>query len=185
MPPSTTNKDTLYSVEEVAKVSAPAPLKSPRKLTSFLLAQHSREGDLWIVIDTVVYDLSRFVDLHPGGGHVLLTEGIAGTDASEAFFSLHRSEVLEKYERLIIGRIRDATRQYILPIPGALSPVPHGEPGWLTPSFRTPYYGDSHRALQTEMRMFFDVEVKREAREHEVSHERPTKELVELMGTPR
>lgn len=137
------------------------------------------------VIDTVVYDLSRFADLHPGGAHVLFTEGIAGSDASEAFFSLHRSEVLSKYERLIIGKIRDATPQYVYPVPGELSLVPHAEPGWLTTSFKSPYYDDSHRALQKEMRMFFDVEVKQEAREHEASHERPTKELVELMGTPR
>lgn len=34
------------------------------------------------------------------------------------------------------------------------------------------------------MRLFFDVYVKKEAREHEVSHKRPTLKLMELMGTP-
>jgi hypothetical protein len=26
--------------------------------------------------------------------------------------------------------------------------VPYGEPTWLTPEFKSPYYKDSHRALQ-------------------------------------
>jgi hypothetical protein len=130
--------------------------------------------------------LTRFVDIHPGGSGVLLASGIAGGDSSDAFFSLHRSDVLVKYGRYKIGTLIDPTsKTYVLPTPGALSPVPYAEPGWLTPSFRSPYFNDSHRALQKEMRLFFDTEVKREAREHEVSHERPTQRIMELMGSPR
>lgn len=33
--------------------------------------------------------------------------------------------------------------------------------------------------------MFFDTEVKAEAKVHEISMERPTTELMELMGSPR
>lgn len=68
------------------------------------------------------------MDYHPGGMHVL--KEVAGTDASQAFFSLHRSEVLKKAKRYVVGSIRDAKPEYILPIDGALSVVPFGEPSW-------------------------------------------------------
>ncbi|GAA5922749.1 hypothetical protein JCM3775_006123 [Rhodotorula graminis] len=147
--------------------------------------QHNKEGDLWLVVNNDVYDLSSFADMHPGGAGVLLAADIAGQDASTAFFSLHRSEVLAKYTRLKIGRL-DTTAPAPYPIlaAGELSPVPHAEPDWLNPKFRSPYYGESHRALQRSMRKFFDDEVKAEARAGELSGDRPTADLVQKMGQP-
>jgi len=34
--------------------------------------QHNKEGDLWVIVDSIVYDLSKFGNLHPGGLGVLL-----------------------------------------------------------------------------------------------------------------
>lgn len=138
--------------------------------------------------DTVsLLSLSRFTDIHPGGAGVLLASDIAGKDASEAFFSLHRSSVLAKYKRLIIGKLDSdasaSSTKYVLPLDGELSPVPYAEPSWLVPSYKSPYFKDSHRRLQKAMRKFFDENVKAEAREFELSGERPTQKLVELMGT--
>jgi cytochrome b involved in lipid metabolism len=62
--------------------------------------------------------------MHPGGVYVLLE--VAGKDATEAFFAMHRSEVLIKYGRYIIGTLQNEKPKYILPTPGALSPVPYG-----------------------------------------------------------
>lgn len=135
--------------------------------------------------------LSKFAELHPGGAGVLLAREIAGQDASEPFFSLHRSDVLTKYDRLRIGRLAPAKasetapgKKYLLPVDGELSPVPHAEPDWLHPNLFSPYYSPSHRALQASMREFFDSRVRAEAQEFELSGERPTRKLVELMGTP-
>ncbi|GAA6009520.1 uncharacterized protein JCM10292_002607 [Rhodotorula paludigena] len=162
-----------------------------RRYTLEQVAAHNKEGDLWIVVNNDVYDLSRFADLHPGGAGVLVAPDIAGTDCTAAFFSLHRSDVLAKYARLKIGHLdvgpADDQQQppYLVPAPGALSPAPHAEPDWLVPAFRSPYYSPSHHALQQAMRHFFDSEVRAEARAHELSGERPTQKLVELMGTPQ
>ena len=41
--------------------------------------QHTSPGDLWLVIDNKVYDVSQWMDEHPGGDFVLLQE--AGKDA--------------------------------------------------------------------------------------------------------
>ncbi|GAA6063364.1 hypothetical protein JCM10212_004410, partial [Sporobolomyces blumeae] len=147
---------------------------------------HNRPGDLWTVINNDVYDLSKFAELHPGGHGVLYHHDVAGKDSSKLFFSLHRSEVLTRYARLKIGQLdTDLPAPYLLPVPGELSPVPHAEPTWLDSKFKSPYFSESHRALQREMRKFFDSEVRDEARRHELSHERPTKDLVRLMGSPK
>src|SRR4029450_4289449 len=45
--------------------------------------QHTSPGDLWLVIDNKVYDVSQWMDEHPGGDFVLLQE--AGKDATAAF----------------------------------------------------------------------------------------------------
>ncbi|SCZ99129.1 BZ3500_MvSof-1268-A1-R1_Chr3-1g05828 [Microbotryum saponariae] len=167
-------------------VPATAKSKSLKTYTKEEVAQHSKEGDLWCIIDSAVY----FVDLHPGGTAVLLDELVAGKvnqspppqDATDAFFGMHRSEVLVKYGRFIIGTIEGAKPRYILPTPGVLSPVPYAEPTWLTEGFKSPYYNDGHRALQKYMREFNDEYVRAEAQAHEKSNERPTVELIQKMG---
>lgn len=118
--------------------------------------------------------------MHPGGEYVL--KEVAGQDATEAFFSMHRSDVLTKYGRYVIGTIAEAEPEYILPTPGKLSPVPFAEPSWLSEGYHSPYYKDSHHALQKFMRDFSDKEVFPAAQLHEKTGERPPVELIELCG---
>lgn len=53
--------------------------------------KNNTEDSLWMIIDHKVYDLTDFIDAHPGG-NVVLTQ-VAGTDATGAFYNLHRHEV--------------------------------------------------------------------------------------------
>lgn len=71
------------------------------------------------------------------------------------FYGLHRHEVLERpqYARLRIGQLQHESPR-IRSTKGTLSRVPYGEPTWLTPAFKSPYYNDSHRRLQVAMRKF-------------------------------
>jgi alkylation response protein AidB-like acyl-CoA dehydrogenase/predicted heme/steroid binding protein len=172
----------VQSATKYLTVPDTATNKNLRSFTPDEVATHNKEGDLWCIIDTAVFDLSKFVDMHPGGSYVLLDPSVAGKDATEAFFGMHRSEVLKKYGRYIIGTIGGAKAQYILPTNGALSAVPFAEPGWLTEGFRSPYYKDTHRGLQRFMRKFTDEFVAPEAAKHEKSGERPTVELIQKMG---
>jgi len=144
--------------------------------------KHNKEGDCWIIVDTVVYDVSKFVGLHPGGEYALLDKDVAGQDATEAFFGLHKSEVLKKYKRLVIGTISNEKPEWILPEPGQLSTVPFAEPGWLSRGYHSPYYNDSHRALQKAMREFHDQHVLPDAMAREKDDKRPTVELIQKMG---
>lgn len=99
--------------------------------------RHATSEDLWISIDGSVYDLTRFADLHPGGVFPLLE--VAGKDATEAFYGLHRQDVLHKYNRYKIGTIAGFKPQIEWREPGAISAVPYAEPSaWQ--GFKSPFY---------------------------------------------
>ena len=50
--------------------------------------------------------------------------------------------------------------------------MPYAEPAWLTEGYLSPYYNDSHRALQEFMRKFSDEEVYPVAQECEKNGKR-------------
>lgn len=124
--------------------------KPLKPMTRDEVAQHNKAGDLWIIIDSVVYDLSKFGKLHPGGLGVLIDKDVAGKDSTTVFYGLHRQEVLQKpqYQRLRIGQVEGEEPKIRLKGPSDLSKVPYAEPAWLTPDFVSPYFNDSHRTLQ-------------------------------------
>ncbi|KAI2789318.1 hypothetical protein POX_d04804 [Penicillium oxalicum] len=145
------------------------------------VAKHNTEDSLWCIIDHRVYDLTDFVDAHPGGA-VVLTQ-VAGKDATTDFYNLHRQEVLEKYrEQLCIGTIEGEKPEVIEPQVGALSPVPYAEPLWLRPEFKSPYYKESHHRLQKAMREFTDKYITPEAQEKEQDGTYISQELIDRMA---
>ncbi|KAH8929942.1 acyl-CoA dehydrogenase NM domain-like protein, partial [Atractiella rhizophila] len=140
-----------------------------KPITREEVAKHNKRDDCWIIIDTYVYDITSFIDMHPGGAAVLLDATVAGKDSTDSFFGLHRAEVLEKYPRLIIGRVPNESTRVVIRHAGELSRVPHAEPLWLTPGYHTPYYNDSHRAFHKALRKIFDEKLRRKAWEIEES----------------
>lgn len=98
-----------------------------------------------------MYDLSRFAALHPGGQAVLLDPDVAGQDATEVFYQLHRHEVLQKYARLVIGTIEGEESEIKGKVAGELSKVPYAEPTWLTPGFSSPYYKEVSTHSSSQM----------------------------------
>lgn len=80
----------------------------------------------------------------------------AGKDATQAFFGLHRHEVLlrPQYARLQIGTIA-GEEPVVKPLAvDEPSGVPYAEPSWLSAGYFSPYYNDSHRKFQRAMRKF-------------------------------
>ncbi|KAN0061521.1 hypothetical protein ACQY0O_006368 [Thecaphora frezii] len=148
------------------------------------VAKHNKQGDLWIIIDAEVYNLSKFAPMHPGGENVLLDEEIAGQDATDAFFGLHVRAVLQKpaYSRLVIGTIK-GEQPKLKPDPvGSPSRVPYGEPSYLAEAYHSPYYNESHRRLQREWRKFVDENIVEVAQRVEENGKRPDVELVQKLG---
>lgn len=60
--------------------------------------------------------------------------------------------------------------------------MPYAEPTWIREGFKSPYYKDSHRALQKAVREFTDEHVVPDAQLHEKDGKRPTVELIQKMG---
>ncbi|KAF2482215.1 acyl-CoA dehydrogenase [Neohortaea acidophila] len=149
-------------------------------LTREEVAKHTSDEGLWTIVDHKVYDVSDFQDAHPGGSVVL--RQFAGKDATQAFYNLHRHEVLEQYSKLCVGTIEGETPEVIDPQVGDLSSVPYGEALWLTPQFTSPYYNSAHRSLRKAMRTFVETHIKPEAQEKEESGEYISQELIDKMA---
>lgn len=100
--------------------------------------------------------------MHPGGVSVFFDESIrkslspcagfrvadpspsptAGQDATEAFYALHRHEVLQRpqYARLVVGSLQGEQSVIESKVTGATSKVPYAEPTWLSEGYYSPFY---------------------------------------------
>jgi len=63
---------------------------STKVVTLEELRQHATKEELWLLLKGKVYDVTKFMDEHPGGDEVLLSE--AGKDATEAFEDVGHSD---------------------------------------------------------------------------------------------
>ncbi|EYE97334.1 cytochrome b5-like heme/steroid binding domain-containing protein [Aspergillus glaucus CBS 516.65] len=72
-------------------------------------AHKTPDKGLYIIIDSNVYDVTNFVDEHPGGAKIL--KRVAGKDASKQFWKYHNENVLKKYTpKLKVGEVKDAAK---------------------------------------------------------------------------
>ncbi|CAD5321573.1 unnamed protein product [Arabidopsis thaliana] len=82
------------------------------------VAKHKCKNDCWILIHGKVYDISTFMDEHPGGDNVLLA--VTGKDASIDFEDVnHSKDAKELMKKYCIGDVDQSTvpvtQQYIPP----------------------------------------------------------------------
>ncbi|CAI9762505.1 unnamed protein product [Fraxinus pennsylvanica] len=99
----------LYSFEEVSK--------------------HRSIKDCWLVIEGKVYDVSPFMDDHPGGDEVLLSS--SGKDATADFEDIgHSDSAKEMMDKYLIGTIDKSTvptkRTFVPPPPQVVSNAKKG-----------------------------------------------------------
>lgn len=59
-----------------------------RRVTREEVAQHNDMDDMWMVVNSVVYDVTTFQMYHPGGEHIL--RACAGKDATDLYATYHR-----------------------------------------------------------------------------------------------
>ena len=155
------SEDKTYSLEEVAK--------------------HNTESDCWIVIDSVVYNVTKFLKAHPGGKGILLE--YAGKDATEAFFEFHRKEVLAKFgPKLRIGTIAGKQPLYELenqPLVDAVTPFAEHSfwKGW-----KSPYMKDTHYRFRMDIRKFNKTEVFPTAEADALAGTEPSIEIYQKLG---
>ncbi|XP_031099533.1 cytochrome b5 [Ipomoea triloba] len=67
-------------------------------------SEHNTKEDCWVVIDGKVYDVSSYMDDHPGGDDVMLD--VTGKDATDDFEDAgHSKSARELMEKFFIGEI--------------------------------------------------------------------------------
>jgi hypothetical protein len=74
---------------------------------------------------------------------------LAGRDATDAFYGLHRHEIIlrPQYARLQIGVIEGQGSVMYSRVPGELSKVPYAEPTWLVDGYYSPYFTEVYTML--------------------------------------
>jgi len=74
------------------------------------VASHTTpDSGMYIMIDSNVYDVTNFIDEHPGGAKIL--KRVVGKDASKQFWKYHNEGILKKYEgRLKVGSVKESAK---------------------------------------------------------------------------
>src|SRR6218665_4142064 len=84
---------------------APEPPKEVEDLPEYSLAEvseHANLSDCWIVMFDRVYDVTNFIDEHPGGQYIM--QESAGRDATMAFRgSRHSKDAYDMLDKFLIG----------------------------------------------------------------------------------
>ena len=144
------------------------------------VAKHCSEKDCWIVIDSVVYDVTKFLNAHPGGKGILLD--YAGKDATSAFFALHRKEVITKFgPKLKVGILSDAPPPAFGDLPLIDNVTPFAEHSFWR-GWHSPHMNKTHTAFRESIRSFFKEHIHPTADADAASGAEPSAEVYKAMG---
>ncbi|KAI8617689.1 cytochrome-b5 reductase [Chytriomyces sp. MP71] len=73
------------------------------------VAEHNTRKSSWLVIDKMVYDVTKFLEEHPGGEEVMMEN--AGFDATDAFDEIgHSDDAKDLLKSMLIGTLEDAAK---------------------------------------------------------------------------
>jgi len=144
------------------------------------VAAHNTKDDLWIVVDDKVYDLSKFSNFHPGGLPPL--KWVAGKDATEEFYGLHRANILKKpkYQRLQIGVVAGKGRK--ANSDDDVTPVtPYGESlgFWRR---KSPYYKPTHHRFRSALKKILSKIVTPYVNDWDAEGKLPSKKILRDLG---
>ena len=87
-----------------------ADLDLPFIPASTVQASKTNSNRLWLVIDTIVYDCTDFVDQHPGGKTV--SDSFRGQDCTWQFWRFHNRAILNDGRSLRVGRTKDVPNRF-------------------------------------------------------------------------
>lgn len=83
--------------------------KMTQTITLEEVKSHNTRNSVWFVIHNKVYDVSKFMDEHPGGEEVLLEQ--AGKDATEIFEDVsHSADAKDLMKNYLVGELPENER---------------------------------------------------------------------------
>ena len=149
-----------------AKIMADvAELQSLPAVSLEELAKHNKPDDAWVMVDGVVYDVTKFAKLHPGGRAVLLRA--AGTDATADFKMVHGDTVLQKYANLRVGRLAleemdPAEVKKLMKVKATEAWLPLSGPYFndIRGTLKSPHFTEKHFAFQKKVRELVATKIK-------------------------
>lgn len=68
------------------------------------IKQHNTKESSWVVICNQVYNVTPWLETHPGGSQVLLN--LSGKDATDAFMQFHSKEAWHQLHQYRIGAVK-------------------------------------------------------------------------------
>ncbi|KAL8564637.1 hypothetical protein ACOMHN_032193 [Nucella lapillus] len=78
----------------------------PRTYTRNDVAEHCDVTDCWIIVEEKVYDVTKFLEEHPGGADIIVE--YAGGDASAAFYDKgHSRDAVTMLGDYYVGQLRN------------------------------------------------------------------------------
>ena len=114
-------------VSQIGATTSSTPSDTGKALTAAEVALHSTSSDCWSVVNGNVYDLTSFVNRHPGGsGNINL---MCGKDATIAFTGQHGSGGRPNNElsNLLLGPLSGSANGTLAPALGGSSEGEEGE----------------------------------------------------------
>ncbi|KAF5721567.1 L-lactate dehydrogenase (cytochrome) [Fusarium globosum] len=87
------------------------------------LKQHNTASDCWIAVHSKVWDITHFINEHPGGPEVLLN--LAGSDATELYNDVHAPDIIEELpSEKLIGLLEESAITRPTPKITEIDPIP-------------------------------------------------------------
>lgn len=76
------------------------------------VAEHNKPDDVWFVVHNKVYDVTKYLEEHPGGSAIL--QEVAGKDATQEYEDVgHSDEANEHLEGLYLGDLPEEVRRLL------------------------------------------------------------------------
>ncbi|KAG2204140.1 hypothetical protein INT47_011623 [Mucor saturninus] len=84
------------------------------------VSKHNTRDDLYMIIDNKVYDITNFVDEHPGGDEILIEEG--AKDASGPFEDVgHSPDARQMLEKYLVGDLDPESKPVAVKSPDTIN----------------------------------------------------------------
>ena len=106
---SASTAQTTAPQQSVAPTKEPSPSPTPTAEPGFTLSEVSERNtaaNCWVAIDGGVYDLTKWIQSHPGGASVITS--LCGTDGTSQFLGQHggQSRPSSTLDSYYIGQLR-------------------------------------------------------------------------------
>ena len=116
------------SGKDLTGVGGPMVKGKIREVTKQELRKHKKRKDAWMALNGAVYNVTHYMDFHPGGWDELVKG--AGRDATDMFNEIHKWVNYQGLlEACLVGKLVDGPPEILPPSPKTSSPslLPPGD----------------------------------------------------------